>query len=101
MTEAPVANTTDNPELIIASLINRGRTAMSTFEHADQARVDEAVTALAWAIYEPTRAKELAEMAVIDTGLGDVESKIIKNTRKTFGTLRDLIRARARSRLNR
>ncbi|MGY9061159.1 MAG: acylating sulfoacetaldehyde dehydrogenase [Rhodospirillales bacterium] len=94
MTEAPVANTTDNPELIIASLINRGRTAMSTFEHADQARVDEAVTALAWAIYEPTRAKELAEMAVIDTGLGDVESKIIKNTRKTFGTLRDLIRAK-------
>ena len=94
MTEAPVANTTDNPELIISSLINRGRTAMSTFEHADQARVDEAVTALAWAIYEPTRAKELAEMAVIDTGLGDVESKIIKNTRKTFGTLRDLIRAK-------
>ena len=94
MTEAPVANTTDNPELIIASLINRGRTAMSTFEHADQARVDEAVTALAWAIYQPTRAKELAEMAVIDTGLGDVESKIIKNTRKTFGTLRDLIRAK-------
>lgn len=94
MMEAPVANTTDNPELIIASLINRGRTAMSTFEHADQARVDEAVTALAWAIYEPTRAKELAEMAVIDTGLGDVESKIIKNTRKTFGTLRDLIRAK-------
>jgi sulfoacetaldehyde dehydrogenase len=94
MTEAPLANTTDNPELIIASLINRGRTAMSTFEHADQARVDEAVTALAWAIYEPTRAKELAEMAVIDTGLGDVESKIIKNTRKTFGTLRDLIRAK-------
>ena len=94
MTEAPLANTTDNPELIIASLINRGRTAMSTFEHADQARVDEAVTALAWAIYEPTRAKELAEMAVIDTGLGDVESKVIKNTRKTFGTLRDLIRAK-------
>ena len=94
MTEAPVANTTDNPELIIASLINRGRTAMSTFEHADQARVDEAVTALAWAIYQPTRAKELAEMAVIDTGLGDVESKVIKNTRKTFGTLRDLIRAK-------
>lgn len=94
MTEAPLANTTDNPELIIASLINRGRTAMSTFEHADQARVDEAVTALAWAIYQPTRAKELAEMAVIDTGLGDVESKIIKNTRKTFGTLRDLIRAK-------
>ncbi|MEQ9200178.1 MAG: aldehyde dehydrogenase family protein, partial [Rhodospirillales bacterium] len=33
-------------------------------------------------------------MAVEDTGLGTVDSKIIKNTRKTFGALRDLMRAR-------
>ena len=94
MIEATVSNTVDNPEEIIAGLVNRGRTAMVTFENADQSRVDEAVTALAWAIYEPSRAKELAEMAVIDTGLGDVNSKIIKNTRKTFGTLRDLMRVK-------
>jgi sulfoacetaldehyde dehydrogenase len=92
MTEVAVSNTPDNPKEIIADLVNRGRRAMVTFENADQAIVDEAVTALAWAIYEPSRAKELAEMAVIDTGLGDVNSKIIKNTRKTFGTLRDLMR---------
>ena len=95
MIEAAVSNTVDNPEKIIADLVDRGRTAMETFENADQARVDEAVTALAWAIYEPSRAKELAEMAVVDTGLGDVNSKIIKNTRKTFGTLRDLMRVQS------
>ena len=95
MIEATVSNTVDNPEEIIAGLVNRGRTAMVTFENADQSRVDEAVTALAWAIYKPSRAKELAEMAVIDTGLGDVNSKIIKNTRKTFGTLRDLMRVKS------
>jgi len=95
MIEAAVSNTVDNPEKIIADLVDRGRTAMVTFENADQARVDEAVTALAWAIYEPSRAKELAEMAVVDTGLGDVNSKIIKNTRKTFGTLRDLMRVQS------
>jgi len=67
---------------------------MAEFESADQARVDEAVTALAWSLYEPGRARELAEMAVEDTGLGTVDSKIIKNTRKTFGTLRDLMRAK-------
>jgi sulfoacetaldehyde dehydrogenase len=94
MIEATVSNI-DNPEEIIADLVNRGRTAMMSFENADQSRVDEAVTALAWAIYEPSRAKELAEMAVIDTGLGDVNSKIIKNTRKTFGTLRDLMRVKS------
>ncbi|MEM7259176.1 MAG: aldehyde dehydrogenase family protein, partial [Pseudomonadota bacterium] len=50
--------------------------------------------ALAWAVYEPARARELAELAVTDTGMGNVDSKITKNTRKTFGTLRDLIRAK-------
>ncbi len=79
---------------IVAGLVKRARAAMDEFESADQARVDEAVTALAWAIYEPARALELAELAVIDTGLGNVASKIIKNQRKTFGCLRDLMRVK-------
>ena len=78
----------------VAVLIARARTAMEAYENDDQARVDEAVTALAWSIYKPENAKMLAELAVEDTGLGNVPSKIIKNTRKTFGTLRDLMRAR-------
>ena len=78
----------------VSVIIANGRRAMESLANADQARVDEAVTALAWAVYEPTRAKELAELAVEDTGMGNVDSKIIKNTRKTFGTLRDLLRAK-------
>ena len=54
----------------------------------------EAVCALAWSIYQPDNARMLAELAVKDTGLGNVPSKVIKNTRKTFGTLRDLLRVR-------
>lgn len=65
---------------------------MDELANADQSRTDEAVTALAWEIYEPDRARILAEFAVEDTGLGNVKSKIIKNTRKTFGCLRDLMR---------
>ena len=79
---------------IITGLVERARAAMADFADADQARVDEAVTALAWSIYEPGRARELAELAVVDTGLGNVDSKIIKNTRKTFGCLRDLLRVK-------
>lgn len=79
---------------VVAGIVENGRVAMRALTHADQARVDEAVTALAWAVYEPNRARELAELAVKDTGMGNVESKVIKNTRKTFGTLRDLIRAK-------
>lgn len=37
----------------------------------------------------------VAELAVEDTGLGNVDSKIMKNTRKTFGCLRDLLRVRS------
>lgn len=82
------------PEEIVAGLVSKARAAMDAFADADQARVDEAVTALAWSIYEPDRAEELAKLAVEDTGLGNVASKIIKNQRKTFGCLRDLMRVK-------
>jgi sulfoacetaldehyde dehydrogenase len=78
----------------VDALIGRARAAMRVFADADQARVDEAVTALAWSIYKPENARLLAELAVKDTGLGNVDSKITKNQRKTFGCLRDLLRAR-------
>ena len=85
----------DDARSIIKGLIGNARAAMETFENAEQETVDEAVTALAWSIYEPSRARELAEIAVHHTGLGNVESKIIKNTRKTFGCLRDLMRVKS------
>ena len=78
----------------VADLVQRARMAMGSFQHADQARVDEAVTAIAWSLYKPEHARELAEMAVMDTGLGNVADKTTKNQRKTFGTLRDLMRAK-------
>ena len=78
----------------IAALVARARTAQRAFANATQERVDDAVAALAWAIYEPGRARALAELAVADTGLGNVADKVTKNQRKTFGTLRDLMRVR-------
>ncbi|MDA1089327.1 MAG: aldehyde dehydrogenase family protein [Proteobacteria bacterium] len=94
MSQAAPAPQSEVETEIIAGLVRRARAAMVEFADADQARVDEAVTALAWSIYKPERAEELAEMAVADTGLGTVASKIIKNQRKTFGCLRDLMRAK-------
>ena len=75
--------------------MRRARAALATFANADQARADEAVTALAWSLYNPAHAKELAELAVADTGLGNVPDKIVKKQRKTFGTLRDLLRVKS------
>lgn len=78
-----------------AALIARARAAMADYDNTSQERIDEAVTALAWSLYEPGRARALAELAVEVTGLGNVESKITKNQRKTFGTLRDLLRVKS------
>ncbi|MGB9000118.1 MAG: aldehyde dehydrogenase family protein [Pseudolabrys sp.] len=80
---------------VVDELVRRGRAAMASFAEADQARVDEAVTALAWSLYNPGHAKELADLAVKDTQLGNVPDKIIKKQRKTFGTLRDLLRVKS------
>jgi sulfoacetaldehyde dehydrogenase len=80
---------------IVASLVQRARAAMAEIADYDQARTDELVLALAWSLYEPGRAADLAALAVRDTGLGNVQDKILKNQRKTFGTLRDLLRAKS------
>jgi sulfoacetaldehyde dehydrogenase len=84
-----------NAKAVVDDLVRRGRAAQAIFAHADQAHTDEAVTALAWAVYNPAHAKELAELAVADTHLGNVPDKIIKKQRKTFGTLRDLMRVKS------
>lgn len=83
----------------IADMLVKARAAMASYaaeiQAHGQARIDEAVTALAWSIYKPQSARRLAEIAVDVTGIGEVESKVIKNQRKTFGTLRDLLRAKS------
>ncbi len=79
---------------VVDRLVENSRQAMAEFRSASQQRVDETVTAVAWALYEDSNAAELACMAVKDTQLGNVKDKITKNKRKTFGTLRDLMRVR-------
>ncbi len=92
--DGPFASSADSGERI-AVLVERARRAMDEFFPSDQARVDEAVTALAWSLYKPEHAEALAALAVEDTGLGNAADKVIKNQRKTFGTLRDLMRVRS------
>ncbi|MBK7658656.1 MAG: aldehyde dehydrogenase family protein [Betaproteobacteria bacterium] len=74
----------------VAAQVARARAAQAIADGYDQARVDELVAAAGWAILEPARNRELAELAVADTGIGSVDDKIRKNHRKTLGLLRDL-----------
>ncbi len=74
----------------VAGCVARARAAQRAYEAFTQEQVDEVVLAAGWAIMEPARNRALAELAVADTGLGNVEDKVIKNHRKTLGLLRDL-----------
>ena len=79
----------------MGNLLARARVAQHIANSYDQARVDELVAAAGWAIIEPQRNQELAELAVADTGIGNVADKVRKNHRKTLGLLRDLQGARS------
>lgn len=74
----------------VSALVTRARKAQAAIAKYSQAQLDELVTAAGWAIIEPARNRLLAEIAVRDTGLGNVDDKINKNHRKTLGLLRDL-----------
>ncbi len=94
MTKRAAQRSTPDEAGIVTGLLARARAAMEGFSAATQVQVDEAVTALAWSVYKPEHARQLAEQAVRATGLGNVQDKITKNQRKTFGTLRDLLRVK-------
>lgn len=83
------------PATPIANLVANARLAQRIYETWSQEQVDIAVAAAGWAIIEPARNRELAELAVADTGIGDVEDKARKNGRKTLGLLRDLSGAKS------
>ena len=81
----------DNPaRAAVAALIARARKAQAAFERASQEKRDDAALAAGWAIMKPENNRALAETAVRDTGLGNVQDKVAKNHRKTLGLLRDL-----------
>ena len=50
MSSAAVARESADEAEVIASLVRNARAAMVAFADADQARTDEAVTALAWSL---------------------------------------------------
>ncbi len=74
----------------VAELVRRARAAQAVVAKWPQARLDEAALACGWAIMRPENNRRLAETAVRDTGLGNVEDKFAKNHRKTLGLLRDI-----------
>src|SRR2546430_17607357 len=72
----------------IVGMVVKARAAMAWYADEiaahGQARIDEAVTALAWSIYEPARARRLSGAAGEGTRIGEGGSKSPKRQRKTL-----------------
>ena len=75
---------------LIEQLVIDARQAQKTINNYSQEKIDELILAVAWEVIQPENNQELSEMAVSQTGLGNVEDKKQKNRRKTIGLLRDL-----------
>ena len=72
-------------------LVEKARIAQQKFEeNGSQHLFDLACQAVGWALMKPEQNKKLAELAVKETGLGNVQDKIKKNHNKTLGLLRDI-----------
>lgn len=80
----------DKATALVSEHVARARLAQQALESAGQAVADTAVLAAAWALLTPAHNRQLSQMAVECTGLGNVEDKIAKNHRKTLGLLRDM-----------
>lgn len=75
----------------IQLIINRAKDAQQQYEQmGGQQLFDMACKAVGWVLMQPERNQQLAQLAVTETGLGNVNDKITKNHNKTLGLLRDL-----------
>ena len=72
-----------NTQEYLEELIGKARTAQKEFETYTQEKVDEAVRAIGKSVYD--HAEELANLAVEETRMGRVDSKIAKCRNKAPG----------------
>lgn len=74
----------------VAALVARARAAQEAIADWDQDRVDELVTAVAWAIVRKDNAETLAQLAVDEGGFGTYADKLTKIQRRVNGLLADM-----------
>jgi sulfoacetaldehyde dehydrogenase len=81
---------TQDEILEVVDLYQRARAAFEEVEYWPQEKVDEMVAAVGWEWQKPEVARELARLAVDESGIGVYEDKVAKIQSKTKGTLWDM-----------
>jgi len=75
----------------VAELVERSRVALLEAESLTQRKVDEISAAIVYTFSRPETAKHIAEMAVEETGMGNVPSKANKFALKMPAVLYDIL----------
>ncbi len=75
---------------IVTELVSKARAAQAIVEHYNQEQLDDICLSVAWEMYNDENIKILAEMAVEETGMGNVKDKILKHKGKVLGVISDV-----------
>jgi sulfoacetaldehyde dehydrogenase len=75
----------------IQDMYKKARIAFREIEFETQERIDEICAAVGWELQKEDTAKELAHLAVSESGIGVYEDKVHKVQNKTRGMMRDMI----------
>ncbi|NLP30609.1 MAG: aldehyde dehydrogenase family protein [Clostridiales bacterium] len=76
--------------MYVRDLVQRAKAAQEVANNFTQEKVDELCAAIAYNTTQPDFARELAQMLVDESGMGDVENKIAKIYTKVKGGYRDM-----------
>jgi sulfoacetaldehyde dehydrogenase len=88
--DRPVIAAAEDDEARVRELLERSRAALRVMRGYGQERVDEIVTAVAWAACKPENARALAKLELADAGMGNEEDKTQKIQSRVFGTIAQL-----------
>jgi sulfoacetaldehyde dehydrogenase len=75
---------------IINDYVNRAKKAQSLINHYSQEQIDMVCVAIGWEVYNDQNIALLAQHAVSETGMGNVNDKILKHKNKVLGVLKDI-----------
>ncbi len=79
----------------IASLVEKAKIAQAKIANYTQEQIDEVCIAAGWEVYNDENIQLLAEAAVAETEMGNVEDKIKKHKNKVLGVLADITDAKS------
>jgi len=83
------------PVELIASYLERAREAQKIVANYSQEEIDRVCVAVGWEVYQDDNIRQLADRAVLDTGMGNAVDKFAKHKNKVLGVLKDLKHAKS------